>query len=211
MPPPTTSTSKLSRESCPRSRFMPGRRAVCAMCSTIVACRDQHRCARIEPGAPRAHVLGLAHPRSGHHAARGRLAGFLRRPRSVSLREAAPPPSPGRVHGPSRPARARCRLRHRRRPGALRPRRRARDRRRRLRSGHPARRRATWRTSASHAHLLVADGEALPFADASFDYVFAHGVVQYTADDARAGRQSAGACCDRADGRSSRCTTASPG
>jgi SAM-dependent methyltransferase len=34
-----------------------------------------------------------------------------------------------------------------------------------------------------HAHLLVADGEALPFGAASFDYVFAHGVVQYTADD----------------------------
>jgi SAM-dependent methyltransferase len=35
------------------------------------------------------------------------------------------------------------------------------------------------------ARLLVADGESLPFADASFDYVFAHGVVQYTADAAR--------------------------
>jgi len=33
------------------------------------------------------------------------------------------------------------------------------------------------------ADLRVADGEALPFADASFDLVFAHGVVQYTADD----------------------------
>ena len=33
------------------------------------------------------------------------------------------------------------------------------------------------------AHLLVGDGEALPFPDRSFDYVFAHGVVQYTADD----------------------------
>ena len=30
------------------------------------------------------------------------------------------------------------------------------------------------------AHLAIADGEALPFPDASFDYVFAHGVVQYT-------------------------------
>jgi SAM-dependent methyltransferase len=35
------------------------------------------------------------------------------------------------------------------------------------------------------ADLRVADGEALPFADASFDLVFAHGVVQYTADDRR--------------------------
>jgi ubiquinone/menaquinone biosynthesis C-methylase UbiE len=35
------------------------------------------------------------------------------------------------------------------------------------------------------AHLVVADGEALPFDGASFDYIFAHGVVQYTADDSR--------------------------
>jgi ubiquinone/menaquinone biosynthesis C-methylase UbiE len=34
-----------------------------------------------------------------------------------------------------------------------------------------------------HAALLVADGEALPFADRSFDLVYAHGVVQYTTDD----------------------------
>ena len=31
----------------------------------------------------------------------------------------------------------------------------------------------------------VANGEELPFADASFDFVFAHGVVQYTADPER--------------------------
>lgn len=31
--------------------------------------------------------------------------------------------------------------------------------------------------------LRVASGESLPFPDDSFDYVFAHGVVQYTADD----------------------------
>jgi SAM-dependent methyltransferase len=35
------------------------------------------------------------------------------------------------------------------------------------------------------AGLAVADGEALPFADACFDFVFAHGVVQYAADDRR--------------------------
>jgi ubiquinone/menaquinone biosynthesis C-methylase UbiE len=29
---------------------------------------------------------------------------------------------------------------------------------------------------------MVANGEALPFPDASFDYVFAHGVVQYTSN-----------------------------
>ena len=33
------------------------------------------------------------------------------------------------------------------------------------------------------ANLLVADGEALPFAERSFDLVYAHGVVQYTTDD----------------------------
>jgi SAM-dependent methyltransferase len=33
------------------------------------------------------------------------------------------------------------------------------------------------------ADLRVASGEALPYADASFDLVYAHGVVQYTADD----------------------------
>jgi SAM-dependent methyltransferase len=37
------------------------------------------------------------------------------------------------------------------------------------------------------ARLLVADGERLPFPDSQFDFVFAHGVVQYTAD----GRQLA--------------------
>ena len=33
------------------------------------------------------------------------------------------------------------------------------------------------------AGLLVADGEMLPFADAAFDLVYAHGVVQYTSND----------------------------
>jgi SAM-dependent methyltransferase len=33
--------------------------------------------------------------------------------------------------------------------------------------------------------LRVADGERLPFADASFDVTYAHGVVQYTADASR--------------------------
>ena len=35
------------------------------------------------------------------------------------------------------------------------------------------------------ARLLVADGEALPLPDESFDYVFAHGVVQYTGEPRR--------------------------
>ncbi len=33
------------------------------------------------------------------------------------------------------------------------------------------------------AGLAVADGERLPFTDASFDFVYAHGVVQYASDD----------------------------
>jgi SAM-dependent methyltransferase len=35
------------------------------------------------------------------------------------------------------------------------------------------------------ARLEVADGEALPFPDASFDFVYAHGVVQYTGNGER--------------------------
>ena len=35
------------------------------------------------------------------------------------------------------------------------------------------------------ADLREADGEHLPFPDSSFDLVYAHGVVQYTADDRR--------------------------
>ena len=33
--------------------------------------------------------------------------------------------------------------------------------------------------------LRVANGEALPFPDASFDVVYGHGVLQYTADPRR--------------------------
>jgi SAM-dependent methyltransferase len=35
------------------------------------------------------------------------------------------------------------------------------------------------------ARLAVADGEALPFATATFDFVYAHGVMQYTSNDRR--------------------------
>jgi ubiquinone/menaquinone biosynthesis C-methylase UbiE len=36
-----------------------------------------------------------------------------------------------------------------------------------------------------HGDFRVANGEALPFPDASFDLVYAHGIVQYTADPQR--------------------------
>jgi SAM-dependent methyltransferase len=45
------------------------------------------------------------------------------------------------------------------------------------------------RTNFSQQHLIgrfeIADGERLPFDDASFDLVYAHGVVQYTANPRR--------------------------
>ena len=43
------------------------------------------------------------------------------------------------------------------------------------------------------ADLREADGEHLPFPDDTFDLVYAHGVVQYTADDRRSST-SAAAC-----------------
>lgn len=39
------------------------------------------------------------------------------------------------------------------------------------------------------ATVQVGDGEALPFPDASFDFVFAHGVIQYTNDDRALARE----------------------
>ena len=48
--------------------------------------------------------------------------------------------------------------------------------------------RSRWRRRISRSRscrrsLVVADGEALPFGERSFDLVYAHGVVQYTTDD----------------------------
>ena len=45
--------------------------------------------------------------------------------------------------------------------------------------------RANFEQQGLKADLRVADGESLPFPDASFDIVFAHGVVQYTANPQR--------------------------
>jgi SAM-dependent methyltransferase len=42
--------------------------------------------------------------------------------------------------------------------------------------------RANFAQQGLRADLRVADGEHLPFADGAFDFVFAHGVVQYTAN-----------------------------
>lgn len=45
--------------------------------------------------------------------------------------------------------------------------------------------RANFEQQGLSADLRVANGESLPFADGSFDLVFAHGVVQYTSDPQR--------------------------
>ncbi|MEO8260521.1 MAG: class I SAM-dependent methyltransferase [Acidobacteriota bacterium] len=45
--------------------------------------------------------------------------------------------------------------------------------------------RANFEQQGLHGEFQVADGERLPFADDSFDLVYAHGVVQYTADPKR--------------------------
>ena len=52
---------------------------------------------------------------------------------------------------------------------------------------HPRRSvaRANFAQQGLHGEFHVANGEQLPFADESFDLVFAHGVVQYTADPQR--------------------------
>jgi ubiquinone/menaquinone biosynthesis C-methylase UbiE len=42
-----------------------------------------------------------------------------------------------------------------------------------------------FRQRGLNARLVVADGERLPFAESAFDLVYAHGVVQYTADGRR--------------------------
>ena len=49
--------------------------------------------------------------------------------------------------------------------------------------------RANFEQQALRGEFFVADGEHLPFPDASFDLVYAHGVVQYTADPARLVRE----------------------
>ena len=45
--------------------------------------------------------------------------------------------------------------------------------------------RANFEQQGLSGYFHVANGETLPFADDSFDFVFAHGVVQYTADPQR--------------------------
>jgi SAM-dependent methyltransferase len=45
--------------------------------------------------------------------------------------------------------------------------------------------RANFAQQGLQGHFQVADGERLPFRDGAFDLVYAHGVVQYTADSER--------------------------
>jgi SAM-dependent methyltransferase len=49
--------------------------------------------------------------------------------------------------------------------------------------------RANFAQQGLRGNLTVADGEQLPFGDNQFDYVFAHGVVQYTSDGPRLVRE----------------------
>jgi ubiquinone/menaquinone biosynthesis C-methylase UbiE len=46
-----------------------------------------------------------------------------------------------------------------------------------------------FKTAGQEAKLLLMDGEAMDFPDESFDVVFAHGVLQYTADPFRMARE----------------------
>ena len=48
-------------------------------------------------------------------------------------------------------------------------------------------------------HFLQADGQALPFRDGAFDWVFSHAVIEHVADAPNT-CESARACCGRADG-----------
>ena len=140
--------------------------------------RQDHAAARRRgPG-----VLEPPHPRPGDHDAPAGLAGVLRGSRRVPFRQAAPPARPRRLQRLRRAARARGRLRRRRRPGALRQGRRGGHGRRRRRLGRRAGPGEPRHQSLS-ATLCVGDGERLPFPDDTFDFVYAHGVVQYTADD----------------------------
>ena len=81
----------------------------------------------------------------------------------------------------SRQAGAGRRLRHGRGPRAVRQRRRRRDRRGPGGLGdRPGA--AEFRAAGLPARLVVANAERLPFPEATVDFVFAHGVVQYTGD-----------------------------
>jgi SAM-dependent methyltransferase len=46
-------------------------------------------------------------------------------------------------------------------------------------------------------HVAVADADALPFPAESFDFVYAHGVVQYAASDTRTTGDPGCSCCRR--------------
>jgi SAM-dependent methyltransferase len=49
--------------------------------------------------------------------------------------------------------------------------------------------RANLTQQRQRAGVAVADGQQLPFPDAAFDFVYAHGVIQYAADDAAVVRE----------------------
>src|SRR5262245_13879515 len=85
MPPPTMRTSNVRLASASRSRVI----QECAVADSIVFGRGDDR------GSPQ--LLGTAHSRSRDYDASGRVAGVLRRSRSISFRKAASPHPPGAV------------------------------------------------------------------------------------------------------------------
>ena len=177
MPPPTTRTSKVRGGQLDRGRDHAG----------VIRTKAVGYSFRRGDDRRGARVLGPAHSRSRDHPASGRLARFLRRSRSVSLREAAPPAPARGLRRLSRQIGARGRLRRRRSiwrdsPGAAR----SRDRRRPV-----GRRRSSWPRANFAQQGLDGTFRGRPTASSCrlpttrFDFVYAHGVVQYTANPQR--------------------------
>lgn len=120
--------------------------------------------------------------------------GVLRRSRSVSLRETAPSAAPGRLRGLERPRRARCGLRRGVEVAPFAPSRCAHGWRGPLATGGGLTA-ANLRLQELAAGLAVADGEALPFPDNTFDYIFAHVLAGHAAPTMPGWSPSVTACC----------------
>ena len=109
----------------------------------------------------RSRLLEPAHSRSRDHVSSGRIAGLLRRPRPVSLREAAPPVEAGELRRVQGPPCSRRGLRRRHRPRPVRQRGSHRIRRRPVLVGHRAGA-ANFAQQGLQADLRDPDFEHLP-------------------------------------------------